>query len=66
MDTYVREVIKRLEAKLKELMPNDEFLAFIKNACDEAFRIEVEEWEDGDFKQFVLENFGEIVKREED
>ena len=62
MDTFVREVVKRLEAKLKELMPNDEFLAFMKNACDEAFRIDVKEWEDEDLKEFVLENFDEITK----
>ena len=62
MDTFVREVVKRLEAKLKELMPNDEFIAFMKNACDEAFRIDVKGWEDEDLKEFVLENFEEITK----
>lgn len=63
MDVYELEVIKRLEAKLKELMGEDEAVAFLKQVCDEAFRIEIEKLPDGGFKNFVLENFDEIISK---
>lgn len=61
MDTYEHEVIKRLEAKLQELMGKDEAVAFIKQTCNEAFQIEIESLEDGGFKQFCLENLDKII-----
>ena len=63
MSIYEHEVFKRLEAKLIELMGKAEFIAFIKQTCDEAFQIEIESMEDSDFKQFVLENFDEIINK---
>ena len=63
MDIYEYEVIKRLEEKLQELMGKDEAVAFLKQVCDEAFRIEIEGLPDSDFKEFVLGNFDEITKK---
>lgn len=61
MSIYEQEVFKRLETKLLELMGETEFIAFIKKACDEAFRVEIESMDDCDFKQFCLENFDKII-----
>lgn len=58
-DTYL---IGKMEAKLQELMTKEDFTAFILKITKDAFRIESEDMEDGEFKDFVLENFDKITE----
>ena len=64
MDVYEREVYKSLEAKLKELMPENEFIAFMQRTCAKAFREDVNSFDVGTCKQFVLDTIDKIMKEE--
>ena len=55
-------VISRLEQKLKQYMELEEFKEFIKDVTREAFRMDVEALEDGDFKDYILANFDRITE----
>ena len=61
MTKYENNVMLKMEHKLRELMSEEDFNAFIKETAKEAFRSEVNDLNDGDFKEFVLENFSEIT-----
>lgn len=58
----VRYILVAYEKKLKELMSSCGFDEFIKSVSKEAFRIEINDAKDSEFKKFVLENFEEITK----
>lgn len=55
-------VISRLEQKLKQYMELEEFKEFIKDVSRDAFRMDVEALEDGDFKDYILANFDRITE----
>lgn len=52
---------KAYENKLKELMQPEDYELFTKAVSIEVFRADVLSWNDGDFKQFVLEHIDEFV-----
>lgn len=54
-------MIKRMEEKLMELM-GDDYYEFARKIAIEAFRKEMEAASESEFKNFVLDNFNEIVK----
>lgn len=51
---------KAYENKLKELMQPEDYELFTKAVSIEVFRADVLSWNDGDFKQFVLEHIDEL------
>lgn len=53
---------KLYEAKLSELMPEDEFMDFIISVARDVFKTELEDMAEGDFKDFVLKHMEEITK----
>jgi len=55
-------VISQLEQKLKQYMEIEEFHQFIKDVTREAFRMDVDALEDGDFKEYILANFDRITE----
>lgn len=57
-----RIILKRYEAKLMELMPEDEFMDFMCNVAREVFRNELDGMAEGDFKDFALKHMEEIAK----
>lgn len=60
-ENAMQYLIKRLDEKLKEYMTAEEHAAFSIEIAKEAFRIDVESMEDGDFKEFALANFDRIT-----
>lgn len=54
-------VIKAMEEMLKMYMGEDAYKEFSNKVAKEGFRLEVEDMADGDFKQFVLDNFDTIT-----
>lgn len=54
-------IIKRMDKKLKEYMTPEEHEAFSTEVAKEAFKVEVEEMAEGDFKDFCLANFDLIT-----
>lgn len=64
MDVYERVVFRSLEAKLQELMPEDEFIAFMQRTCAKAFREDVNSLDVGSYKQFILDTIDKIMKEE--
>lgn len=57
----LRKIAKHMEEKLKELMGEKEYALWSAETAKKAFREEVQGMEDGDFKDFILTNFDEIV-----
>lgn len=55
------KVMRYMEEKLKELMGEKEYALWSAEVAKKAFREEVNGMEDGDFKDFILTNFDEIV-----
>ena len=55
-------MLKKMEEKLIELMGQEAYIEFSVQIAREGFRKEVEGMEDGDFKNFVIENFDKIVQ----
>ena len=55
-------MLKKMEEKLIELMGQEAYAEFSVQIAREGFRKEVEGMEDGDFKNFVIENFDKIVQ----
>lgn len=51
---------KAYENKLRELMKPEDYDLFTKAVSIEVFRADVEQWNNGDFKQFVLEHIDEL------
>lgn len=58
-------VMRRMEAKLQDLMTEEEYLEFSKEVAKEAFQMETEDMADSEFKDFVLEHFDEITGEDE-
>ena len=55
--------MSRYEAKIIELMPDEEAAAeFIFDVSREAFRIDCEQIEDSEFKKFCLDNLEQITQ----
>lgn len=54
-------VINRYDEKLRELMDEDAYLAWSMEVAKEAFFMECTKLPDGEFKDFVLDNFKKIV-----
>ena len=54
-DKAMTYMINKMDEKLKELMSEEEYLAFTRQISTEAFRIEVNSMENGEFKDFVLQ-----------
>lgn len=55
------KVMRYMEEKLKELMGEKEYALWSAETAKKVFREEVQRMEDGDFKDFILTNFDEIV-----
>lgn len=55
-------IMKRMEAKLQDLLTAEEYNQFSEEVAKEAFLVEVKDMPDGDFKSFVLENFDLITR----
>lgn len=58
-------IMRRMEAKLQDLMSEEEYMDFNKEIAMEAFRMEIEDMADSEFKDFVLEHFDEITGEDE-
>lgn len=65
-EEFYMYVIKEYERKLKEYMSEDEYTRFSIWVSKNGFRQEVENMEDGEFKNFILENFDTITNEGED
>lgn len=59
-------ILKRYEEKLKEYMTQEEFSEFATQVAKESFFSEATRLPDGDFKDFVLDNFHHITGSDED
>lgn len=55
-------VMKAMESKLIELMGREAYAKFAAEIAREGFRKEVEGMADGDFKNFIMDNFDNITK----
>ena len=55
-------IIREYENKLKELMSEKEFAKFAKEVAKKSFKADVDSMEDGEFKNFVLDNFNKITR----
>lgn len=55
-------LLREYEKKLTEYMPWDEYKEFASEVAKRAFRVEIEDMPDGDFKDFCLENFDFITR----
>ena len=55
-------IMKRMDAKLQDLLTAEEYNQFSEAVAKEAFLVEVKDMPDGDFKSFVLENFDLITR----
>lgn len=60
-ETILLFMLKALSNKLKEFMSPAEFAAFSAQVARDAFREEVEGMADGEFKDFILQNFDKIT-----
>lgn len=60
-DKAMMHTMKRMEDKLRELMGDEEYHKFSTELAKEAFRKEVEDMEDSEFKRFVTANFDDIT-----
>ena len=54
-------IIKRYDEKLKELMSEEDYVAWSMSIAKETFFMECTNLPDGDFKDFMLDNFKKIV-----
>lgn len=61
MDKYIAYILMEYEKKLYQLMGKEAYVAFMKKTTKEAFRLEIGGMAEGDFKDFVLENFDMIT-----
>lgn len=59
------EASKRCEDKLKELMSYKDFVEFSMAIAKEMFKQDVEAMPEGDFKDFITENMGDILGEDE-
>lgn len=59
-NTFLIEIVSEYEKKLKELMGPDKYAIFAEKVAKKAFKKELEEMEDCDFKEFCLENIEKI------
>ena len=57
----LNKIVLEYERKLAELMPDDEYWKYITGVAQKLFREEIDEMADGEFKDFVLENYRNIV-----
>lgn len=57
----LNKVTQEYEKKLAELMPENEYWEYITSIARKLFREEIDEMDDGEFKDFVLENYRSIV-----
>jgi len=55
-------LLKKMEEKLIELMGKEAYTEFSVQIAREGFRKEVDGMADGDFKNFVIENFDKITQ----
>lgn len=60
-DKATLHMISKMEAKLRELMGEKAYAEFAVQIAKESFLIDVTTMKDGDFKDFVMENFDEIT-----
>ena len=62
MNTYALVyMVGKMEKELQKYMPKEEYIEFLMETSREAFKVEVEHMEDGEFKKYILDNFSEIV-----
>jgi len=59
-------IMKRMEARLQDLMSAEEYQRFSREVAREAFLMDVIDMANGSFKDFALEHFDEIVKEADD
>ena len=59
------KLCKRYEEKLKRLMKPVDYRKFINDCAIEMFKDEIENIEDGDFKDFIIEHFDEITSSDD-
>lgn len=61
-DKAMLHIMKRMDAKLQDLLTAEEYNQFSEEVAKEAFLVDVKDMPDGDFKSFVLENFDLITR----
>lgn len=59
---FMINLLNRMEDKLVELMGGKAYSVWAAETARDMFRQSVEDMEDGDFKDFVLENLEQITK----
>lgn len=57
-------LLQMMEEKLIELMGDDAYSEWSKQAAKELFRLEIDNMEDSDFKRFCEDNFDEFMSDE--
>lgn len=62
MSEYEKYIMKEIERKLIELMGEKEYVKWSCQVAKAAFRKEVENMPEGDFKDFILENIDAITE----
>jgi len=55
-------IIDEMGKKLEEFMERTDYEAFCVDVARKAFMMEVNDMEDGDFKEFILSNINEVLK----
>lgn len=65
MEAGYIKIITMYEKKLLELMGKKDYTEFGKKVAKEAFAAEVEQWPEGDLKEFAKDNFEMITEDEE-
>lgn len=59
---FMIDLLNRMEDKLVELMGGKAYSIWATETARDMFRQSVEDMEDGEFKDFVLENLEQITK----
>lgn len=54
-------MLKMYDEKLQSLMTKEGYMEFVKQVAKETFAAEINDLEDGDLKQFCLDNFDIIT-----
>ena len=59
--TAISHLFNKMDDKLRELMPEEEYKAFMKDASREALRADIEAMDDGPQKEFCIQKFEKLM-----
>lgn len=59
---FLIDLLNRMEDKMVELMGGEAYSVWATETARDMFRQSVEDMEDGEFKDFILENLEQITK----